>query len=259
MTEGRTQLVGYAMHHRLVEGVTKARKMSLAELRRIVTRHREQSGDRLTIAQLESVFGTPADQWHGRCFEVATAAARCIGGDAVAVYGHYLGDVDMDGYWAASWGRPFIQHGWVRLGDGRILDPTRFSFENVCPYIFVVSIDSTHPDYDEGGNEWRRAIMRPAPVRQAGQKSVKLVTGPEIRAMLASTLGRENVVESSRHLDLSIDQIFWLANAPYDLFGKQVFDVYEAICASHGPQAIPIDNRRRAEREAGRKLPEGHR
>lgn len=39
--EGRTQLVGYAVMHRLVETNTKARQMPLEHLRRVVELHRE--------------------------------------------------------------------------------------------------------------------------------------------------------------------------------------------------------------------------
>lgn len=39
--EGRTQLVGYAVMHRLVETNTKARQMPLEDLRRVVELHRK--------------------------------------------------------------------------------------------------------------------------------------------------------------------------------------------------------------------------
>jgi hypothetical protein len=38
--EGRTQLVGYAHEHKLVEGITIARKMDLEALRALVEKHR---------------------------------------------------------------------------------------------------------------------------------------------------------------------------------------------------------------------------
>lgn len=38
--EGRTQLVGYAITHRLVENISTARKMDLEQLRRVVELHR---------------------------------------------------------------------------------------------------------------------------------------------------------------------------------------------------------------------------
>lgn len=39
--EGRTQLVGYAVTHRLVETNTKARQMPLEDLRSVVELHRK--------------------------------------------------------------------------------------------------------------------------------------------------------------------------------------------------------------------------
>lgn len=250
MKEGRTQLVGYATQNRLVESITTARKMNIDRLRDIVELHRK--ANRLTVEDLEKFVGMPANQWHGLCFEIASFAAKLIGTGSVAVYGHYLGEVDPDGFWGPRRSAPFIQHGWVRLADGRILDPTRWSFENVAPYIFI-SVAAQHPEYDEGGNEWRRAMMRPAPARKPG-KMVKLKADAETLAMLTGLLGHAEVVIGDGWIDLTIDQIFWLANAPYDLYDKRVFSVYEAICLAYGPEAIPIDNRRRAEREAGRSL-----
>lgn len=41
--EGRTQLVGYAMQHGLVERITEARKMRLDALRTLVEKHRASS------------------------------------------------------------------------------------------------------------------------------------------------------------------------------------------------------------------------
>lgn len=208
----------------------------------------------LTVEHLEKFVGMPAEQWHGLCFEIATAAAKLLGNGSVAVYGHYLGEMDPEGYWGPRSELPFVHHGWVRLADGRVLDPTRWSFENVEPYIFR-SADAHHPEYDEGGNEWRHAMMRPAPTRQPGAKTARLQADAETLSMLTSWLGRTEVKVGDGWADLTIDQIFWLANAPYDLFGSYVFQVYEAICLAYSPEAIPIDNRRQAERDAGRLLP----
>lgn len=212
------------------------------------------TANKLTVAQLEELIGMPAEQWHGLCFEIASAAAKLIGDGSVAVYGHYLGEIDPEGFWGPRSELPFVHHGWVRLADGRVLDPTRWSFENVEPYIFR-SADAHHPEYDEGGNEWRRAMMRPAPARQPGAKTARLQADAETLSMLTSWLGRTEVKVGDGWADLTIDQIFWLANAPYDLFGPYVFQVYEAICLAYSPEAIPIDNRRRAERDAGQSLP----
>src|SRR5262245_4545237 len=108
--------------------------------------------DELTLGLLEEEVGEPAEDWEARCYEIACHAANIIGPEATAVYGHWLGPVSREGYWAQRAGHPFIPHGWVLLRDGRVLDPTRWSFEAVQPYLFL-SVPG--PEYDEGGNKMR--------------------------------------------------------------------------------------------------------
>lgn len=77
--------------------------------------------------------------------------------------------------------------------------------------------------------------------------------------MIATLIGPSEVDLSSRAgrfvVTCTTDQVFWLANLPYDTFGEHAFAVYSQICLTYGSPAIPIDNQRRAEREARRKLP----
>jgi hypothetical protein len=217
--------------------------------------------ENLTVADIERAAKMPASTWHGNCYGLACVAARLIGKLHTAVYGHYLGKVDPDGYWSRRIEAPFQQHGWVLLADGRVLDPTRWSFENVAPYIFVSS-SASHPDYDEGGNAWRQSLMRPPPKRDEkwgnGPKTTyTLRLGPEAATLVASMIGPAEVVLvlAGSAVSCTTDQVFWLANAPYDAYGKHVFAVYSEICRTYGSPAIPIDNQRRAEREAGEALP----
>lgn len=217
----------------------------------------------LTVADIERAARMPASTWHGNCYGLACVAAQLLGEPHAAVYGHYLGEVDQDGYWAGRVDAPFQQHGWVLLADGRVLDPTRWSFENVAPYIFV-SAAPKHPDYDEGGNAWRQSLMRPPPKRNekwgTGEKRLySLRLAPEVATLIASMLGPSEVdldiKGKGSTVTCTTDQVFWLANAAYDAYGEHVFAVYSEICRTYGSPAIPIDNQRRAEREAGEALP----
>jgi len=110
----------------------------------------------LTIEALESSVNLAAELWHGKCSELAWAAIELLGHGDYA-YGHYLGYVDPKGYWGKY--SPFsMRHGWALLEDGRILDPTRWSFENVEPYIYV----GDAKDYDEGGTNCVACCEDPA-------------------------------------------------------------------------------------------------
>lgn len=217
--------------------------------------------DELTVSDIERFAKLPTVDWHGNCYGLACIAAQLLGEPHVPVYGHYVGEVDRDGWWGRRADMPFQQHGWVLLGDGRVLDPTRWSFENVPPYIFV-SASAGHPDYDEGGNAWRSSLMRPPPKRgehlgNGPSRSYELKLGPEAGRLVATLLGPTEIdLKFGGRVTCSTNQVFWLANAPYTALGEHVFTIYQAIASSYGSAAIPLDNRRRAERESGRQLQE---
>lgn len=46
----------------------------------------------------------------------------------------------------------FIPHGWVLMPDGRIFDPTRWTFEAKSPYLYV---GPDRDEYDKGSNQLR--------------------------------------------------------------------------------------------------------
>jgi hypothetical protein len=199
-----------------------------------------------TIAEVESRLKWPVDGWKGQCFGVASqmVAKGLVRG--TAVYGHYLGAVNPEGYFGKRTKHSFVQHGWVLMGDGRILDPTRWVFENTEPYIYVAK---KNKDYDEGGNELRAAFKRPAPAFDSDEKCVVfkkdvLPTAPWnfIEKLLPLNLEQEPGT-------LSISQVYWLANLPYEDLFPYTAVIYKAIAEVGEEVAIPWDNRMRAERE----------
>lgn len=126
---------------------------------------------------------------------------------------------------------------------GRIVDPTRWVFEAVTPYIYCGPNDF----YDEGNNQLLQALAGEAPTLQPEEERISL-RGPRTGIDLAEALlAREG---------WSIRQLAWLANLPYTNYAGQAFEIYEVITRStrYGRSFIPGDNRRRAEREAGRQL-----
>lgn len=208
----------------------------------------------LTIEALERKIGAPPEKWEGQCFALACAAAELIGPKALAVYGHYLGPVHPEGFWGQHHGAAFVQHGWVLLSDGRILDPTRWSFEKLRPYIFI-SAEANDSDYDEGGNRWRSAMQKPPPSFQADDRMVDFesITSEDdaLFQRIAMLIGRPEVV-LCRHLVLNMAQVFWLANVPYEKLQPFAAPIYSAIMEAlplAGEGFIPFDNRERAKRE----------
>lgn len=188
----------------------------------------------LTIEALEQSVGERAFMWHGRCTFIAHHACKFIGGHEI--YGSYLGHVDKDGYWGSRRTLP-NNHGWVLLDDGRVLDPTRWSFENVEPYIYIGS----GKDYDEGGNQMRAAFREPCPNVKDGRPA-------NMKEVFASAPLFEHLTGTPFD-EMTREQAVWVANSPYDELDFAVASVYETLIANHMTAFIPIDNLRRAQRE----------
>jgi hypothetical protein len=209
-----------------------------------------------TLEEVEAKLG-PAVEWAGRCYEIASACVAEGLVDGVAVYGHYVGKVHPKSHFGVRAGMPFVQHGWVKLtGDeGLIFDPTRFAFEAREPYLYV---GKNEGDYDEGGNGMRKAFKRPAPPFDASTSRVVNFTSRVIASAawqhVEKLLGPNYLIELDGHDpgELTMDQVFWLANLPYDELEPHAHEIYQAILKVGQEAAIPLDNLRRAAREAER-------
>ncbi|TAL42437.1 MAG: hypothetical protein EPN91_08640 [Salinibacterium sp.] len=141
----------------------------------------------------------PLSTWPGNCFGVASKLVKDKVIKGTAVYGHWLGPVART--CKMFYGKPIINHGWILQKDGTVVDPTRYVFEGVQPYIWEGKqsdtvtcddfesndpldpvckhcghLDDEHEPsgffrpcklcvwpYDEGGNKLRAARMEPAP------------------------------------------------------------------------------------------------
>lgn len=188
----------------------------------------------LTIEKLENECNMPTSKWHGECVLIAHFACNLVGGHTV--YGDYLGPIDPKGYWGDRMQLP-NHHGWVSLDDGRILDPTRWSFENVEPYIYL---DFNDQDYDEGSNEMRAAFRQPCPAPSGKLANFTPTPGAEILF--------EHLTDTPFE-KMTIEQAFWVANLGYDELGFAVCDIYGTLIDNDLSAAIPIDNLKRAQRE----------
>lgn len=196
--------------------------------------------EEVTIEAVVEAFGSPAKNWHGKCFTVASAIVDegLVEGDAI--YGHYLGPIAKDGFWGGRKGHPFVQHGWVLLPDGRILDPTRFSFENKDPYIYL---EDNEDDYDEGGNQFRQSMHAQRPCPDAGgDKLLKWDASQEEARAFESLTGTPFV-------DFNIEQAFWMGNMPYDEIKGVANLVYTTFARNKLIAIIPMDNWKKAKRE----------
>jgi len=166
------------------------------------------------------------------------------------VYGHWTGPVSTEGYWRHRAGLPFIHHGWVVLPGGNILDPTRWSFEAVEPYIWVGENDG---NYSEGGNDFRKVCYtaRPCPAMDEDARMVQLKLDPPATFHLwlysGGVLAEPDLTSC---YVLTWEQLFWVANAPFMDLEPHAREIYQAIIDMKQQALIPIDNRHMAFRDA---------
>lgn len=205
------------------------------------------------LGDVEAELG-PARQWAGRCYEIAVACIDHGFVEGVPVYGHFIGEVNPRSYFGQL-KRPtaFVQHGWVlvRGNQNLIFDPTRWAFTNEDPFLYF---GPNKGEYDEGGNAWRKATRSPCPAFDPDADRICRIN-PEQLGSAAWTLV-EKLLGPDYDLDLgdehypgdvTEEQVFWLANAPYEDLEPHAREIYAAIIAHGQRAAIPIDNYRRAE------------
>jgi hypothetical protein len=209
----------------------------------------------LDIEDIEDIVG-PADTWPGRCHEVALAAASLID-DGEAVYGHYLGPVDPYGYWRDYKDHHFIQHGWVELADGGVLDPTRWSFEDEEPEITIFDEMDAEEDYDKGGQRLRADLVKPAPPWDpstkvgargaAGAVSLSVPKGSDLEMTLNTLLGEDqHGTDDSDGYVVTVMQAGWLANLPYATLAPHQKEVYKLLDEVNLLGFVPQDHQQMA-------------
>ena len=108
------------------------------------------------IQDIEQEIGIPAAKWPGKSFFIATEFVDCGVVEGKAVYGIYTGPIEEDG--VTFGGRLLGRHGWVETPDGKIVDPTRWVYEDVVPYVHVGDVDD--PEYDRAGVRHREQVHR---------------------------------------------------------------------------------------------------
>lgn len=145
------------------------------------------------VSEIAEAIGLPLKGWPGNCHGVAEAVLRRLPTRGMRlVRGHFHGWTSPASVYR---GGP-QQHSWLRLQDGRILDPTRWAFDRPDrPYLYLGENDA----YDEAGlwlAERSRPMMgtaallspdRDAPARAAADR-LNVCTA-DLRDRLATAAG----------------------------------------------------------------------
>jgi len=184
---------------------------------------------RLPLDDIERIVGVPAKEWAGVCNTVATAIfesdyAPARGGRLC--YGHWTGHIGEENRFS---GRPFTHHAWIEVGD-RVLDATRWVFEDCEPYIYFGPRDH----YDDGAQAFCAARQKPYPSQSSG-KLFDDVPAPA-QAVIRQVGGNPDG-------PIGANQIFHLANLP-PATAPVMKEVYLWIVSLGCSGYIPIDFRR---------------
>jgi hypothetical protein len=208
-----------------------------------------------SLKECERLVGSPALRWKKRCYEIATLFVNAGIVDGVAVYGHWLGPIHPNSCFAAKSAAGFCRHGWVKLADGSIVDPTRWCFEAVSPYVFH---GPNCGKYDEGGNQLRAKVMGPPPEFdpfEARFDASKNVMDYATWNFVEKFLDVDYAFTDQEPGTLTRSQLFYLANSPPDVLGVHTAGVYNWLIAVGRKAAIPIDNFMKYEREYAESTP----
>jgi hypothetical protein len=203
-----------------------------------------------TLRKIERALGEPASRWAGRCSEIATRIVEqgLLPPGSVSVYGHWTGPVARGSYFDHFRGLPFVQHGWVLLPGGRVLDATRWALEGAAPYLYIGPADH----YDEGGAEWQES-RQDAPPPPSGRR-IEIDLPPCTAAFVSDRVGCLLTASRPGTLELGIKQLMWIANKSPRQLGPHAGPLYRGLFAAGVGALVPVDNVRRVERETGEKI-----
>ena len=188
------------------------------------------------IEEVAKIIDVPVEKWRGQCHGIASLLLKhglIIG---KLRYGHWIGPVSSKSMFG-NYPNGLVRHGWIELGDGSIVDPTRFEFEQKEPYIYVGKNDY----YDAGGNIFRMKEMVPAPEYNDSVKQVVLSLNSESAMNLIEEI--LNMKGNIGKISITMKQAFWIANLPLKIFEGLAKPIYKALIEAELGAFIPYDNR----------------
>lgn len=214
------------------------------DLRDLDARHRQEQTmwKPPQLPDCVAAIKIPAARWAGRCHEISGKLLNSPKLDIKGqlLYGHYWGPIAIKSIFK---GQPFSRHGWIKLDDGRIFDPTRWVFEAVHPYIHVGFDDEE--EYDPGGNKLRTRLLRPPPLHEDGDSDQRIdFRHPKIGAFVVDLFCEAlHWPRNGRFIRLTANQLIWLGSLPLTMLGDRAKDIYKALIKAGRGVCIPFDNR----------------
>jgi len=187
------------------------------------------------VSDVEKKIKVGAIDWGGNCYGIASLCLKHKVVKGKLRYGHWTGPIDRASRFARNINLGFAHHGWVELEDGSIFDPTRWSFENVRPYIYV----GVNDHYDVGGNQFLYENRTEPPEFNKGERGITSVYFEGV----VKTFVKELLLDDRKEDTYTPAQIHWLATLSLSELGLLAEPVYDAIIKANMGGFIPIDNR----------------
>lgn len=195
--------------------------------------------DHITYLAAQEAMGWPVEEWKGRCYEVACKMVEMKLVQGVPEYGLYLGPVDPGGYF--NYNKPAQRHGWIRLPNGDIIDPTLWVFRGFVPFIALIPHDAEKHQayYDLGGKRFRREVCGDNPPPEHTGKGRQI----DNDMMELPDPEYSDVVLLLGEPPWDIFQIFWLGNRLPDELAPATREIYAGLIRANCVAMIPIDFR----------------
>ncbi len=181
-----------------------------------------------TIEEIEDAINISVYDWEGRCHEIASLIIESGLIEGKARYGMFNGEINPNSIFKT---RSIARHGWIELEDESIVDPTRWVFECVDPYLYHGDDD----EYDIGANDLKEVIhgTKSFPEFNSQDKVYKVPTNIAIELEL---------IIGPSHKMLCKNQVFWLANCHPETLNYSANQMYNWIEEIGLKSFIPIDN-----------------
>lgn len=187
----------------------------------------------LNPQEVSNQIKVPLEQWEGNCYSISCQMLVHDVVEGRPCYGHYYGHIAKG---TLFYDRPIVQHGWIETKDGYIIDPTRWVFEGVEPYIHVGKLKSSK-EYDEGGQLLLKMTMPPIPEHDSTKVIVE-IKDEKMSFLISSMLKRKDVQKG-----LTMMECHWLGKQPLAALGENAKDLYQFMIDNKQSAWIPIDNK----------------
>jgi hypothetical protein len=186
---------------------------------------------KFNLQDISKKINIPLSEWAGNCHYIATAFVKHQIVEGMVRYGHYLGPIDKNSIFAENIPLGFTRHGWIEKQDSTIIDPTRYAFENVEPYVYH-GLNNKY--YDIGGNIHRTNNLGSAPMFNPANRQIDFIFPLETLAFVKSLFPGGKILDKT--------QAFYLGNLSPGFLGRHAYNIYMAFKEKKQDAFIPIDN-----------------